>query len=609
MPLCVAAKPAPTPLPVVVSPEFITLQRAVAGRYSLEREIGRGGMGIVFLARDVALDRLVAIKLLPPALAADAARRTRFLDEARMAARMSHPHIVPIHAVEERDGLVFFVMTYVAGETLGERLRRTGPLPVDEGARVLQEVAWALGHAHARGTIHRDVKPDNVLLEQGSDRALVVDFGIGRITAGTERDAELVGTPHYMSPEQATGEPADARSDIYALGATAYTVLTGRPPFEGSSASAVLARHVSDTPDALCDVNPSVSASLGGVIERCLAKRPQDRYGSADEVAEAIRAARGAGADIAPPLRAFVREADRVGNEVTGSLIAAAVALVVLVAFIGFGEWPFNLIYLLVAAFMVSIAGTRYGQLIATARGLLGEGWGHRAVLPALLSEERRRQEEEETQAHRGLTGRTFAALSVVGAAKTAVAIWLVTAEISEFLTILGVIGSVMIPTAMLRQIWLQSRGRSLWSRLLRGGLGRLTFVTARLGMRGAPPLAPVSGELTVLAVERAAEELYAALPDGQREELRALPSLLERLRAEVLRLRAAGEREHAESAMAALEILRLGLLRLHAGESAVGDLTLNIEAAERIASSIDAMVEDRADAKRLLGTTPDQVF
>src|SRR5688500_10206322 len=166
-----------------LTPEFLSLQHAVAGRYSLDRELGRGGMGVVFLARDVALDRPVAIKLLPPALAAEPEGRARFLREARTAARLSHPHIVPIHAGEERDGLVYFVMAFVDGETLGERVRRRGPLAVSELARVTQEVAWALGHAHAHGVVHRDVKPDNVLLERASGRALVTDFGIAHAAA------------------------------------------------------------------------------------------------------------------------------------------------------------------------------------------------------------------------------------------------------------------------------------------------------------------------------------------------------------------------------------------------------------------------------------------
>ena len=157
-------------MPDIVAPEFITLQRALAGRYSLERELGRGGMGVVFLARDVALDRPVAIKLLPPAMAERPGLRERFLREAKTAAKLSQPNIVPIHAVEEAAGLVYFVMSFVDGETLGERLRAKGPLTPHETARMLQEVAWALGYAHGRGVVHRDVKPDNIMLERGTAR-------------------------------------------------------------------------------------------------------------------------------------------------------------------------------------------------------------------------------------------------------------------------------------------------------------------------------------------------------------------------------------------------------------------------------------------------------
>lgn len=162
--------------------EFLSLQAVVAGRYSLERELGRGGMGIVFLARDVALDRPVAIKLLPPKLAAIPELRERFLREARTAANLSHPNIVPIHAVEERDDIVYFVMGYIDGETLGQRVRRNGPMARSMAARLVQEVAWALGYAHGRGVVHRDIKPDNVLIDKGSGRALVTDFGIARIS-------------------------------------------------------------------------------------------------------------------------------------------------------------------------------------------------------------------------------------------------------------------------------------------------------------------------------------------------------------------------------------------------------------------------------------------
>jgi serine/threonine-protein kinase len=253
--------------------DFLALQAALAGEYSLQRELGRGGMGIVYLARDVQLDRDVAIKVLPSHLASTAESRERFLREARTAAGLSHPHIVPIHRVGESAGFVYFVMSYVEGETLGERLRRDGPLPPADATRVLREVVWALAYAHGRGIVHRDVKPDNILLEAGTGRALVTDFGIahgGTSTTNTD-PGKIMGTANFMSPEQAAGEPIDGRSDMYALGVVGYLAVSGRLPFEASNLPALLVRQATEEAPRVRGAAPGLPSALAAAIDRSLA--------------------------------------------------------------------------------------------------------------------------------------------------------------------------------------------------------------------------------------------------------------------------------------------------------------------------------------------------
>ena len=281
-----------------ISPEFLALQELLAGRYSIERELGRGGMGIVLLARDVALDRPVAIKLLPPHLATRPDERDRFLQEARIAAGLSHPNIVPIHLVEARGELVFFVMGFVDGETLRDRVERAGPLPPRLATKLLQEVAWALGAAHQRGVIHRDVKPDNIMIERATERAVVTDFGIA-LGRGAGRKARtggsVTGTARYMSPEQACGEPVDARSDLYSLGATFFYALTGRAPFEAANLPAILTKHVYEPAPLVHALRPEVPAKLSAVVDRLLRKAPPERFQTADDLARVAGELRGPG--------------------------------------------------------------------------------------------------------------------------------------------------------------------------------------------------------------------------------------------------------------------------------------------------------------------------
>ncbi|MEO5568024.1 MAG: serine/threonine-protein kinase, partial [Gemmatimonadaceae bacterium] len=234
----------------MLSPDDLDFQAAVAGQYSLDRELGRGGMGIVYLAREALLDRPVAIKRLPSEFADDADARERFLREAKTAAQLFHPNIVPIHRVDSLGRFVFFAMGYVDGETVGQLVRRRGPLPVAEATRILRDAAYALGYGHARGVVHRDVKPDNLLIEKGSGRTLVTDFGIAQQdgASGLTRDGQLLGSFHYMSPEQISGQTVDGRSDVYALGALAHFMLTARPPFDAAAATAVLGMHLNQPP-------------------------------------------------------------------------------------------------------------------------------------------------------------------------------------------------------------------------------------------------------------------------------------------------------------------------------------------------------------------------
>src|SRR3954467_4216680 len=204
--------------------EDLDFQAAIAGQYSLDRELGRGGMGIVYLAREALLDRPVALKRLPLEMAANPDSRERFLREARTAAQLFHPNIVPIHRVAELGDFVFFAMGYVEGESLGQLVRRRGPLPAQQVARILRDVAFALGYGHSRGVVHRDIKPDNLLHETAAGRTLVTDFGIAHSegTSGLTQDGQMLGSVHYMSPEQISGTPTDARSDIYALGGVSH---------------------------------------------------------------------------------------------------------------------------------------------------------------------------------------------------------------------------------------------------------------------------------------------------------------------------------------------------------------------------------------------------
>ena len=270
------------------------LKEALGDAYTIEGEIGRGGMGVVYRARDERLQRRVAVKVLPPELAMSQEIRERFAREAQTAARLSHPHIVPIHDVGEGKGIVYFVMGLIEGESLAARIRRRGRVPADETRRIMRETADALSAAHGQGVIHRDIKPDNILLEGTRGRVMVTDFGIAKAlsapgTATLTSAGMAIGTPAYMSPEQAAGErEIDGRSDIYSLGVVAYQMLAGELPFNAPTVAGILMKQITEPAPLLHEKWPDIPEDLSLAVARCLEKDPANRWPSADGMRRAL---------------------------------------------------------------------------------------------------------------------------------------------------------------------------------------------------------------------------------------------------------------------------------------------------------------------------------
>jgi len=351
------------------------VRHRLGDRYAIERELGRGGMGAVYLARDLKLDRPVALKVLPPELAGDSSLRERFLRETKTAASFSHPNIVPVHSVEDRDGVLAFAMGFVEGESLAERVHRNGPLDVRSLVRLLQDVGYALAYAHGRGVIHRDIKPDNIMIERATGRALLMDFGISRslttnvsATQGLTRVGEVVGTPEFMSPEQATGDVVDGRSDLYSLGLVALYALTGTKVITGTSSQQILVRQLTELPPASTSLRPELPSAIGGAIDKCVAKSPDDRFASAEQLVEAIDAAQVSTSEIPLAIRLFAQELGTV------SLILFFLVLMapLLARSMSTGGQLDALIPLLL---MGAVATTRLSQTFSASRRLMQDGF------------------------------------------------------------------------------------------------------------------------------------------------------------------------------------------------------------------------------------------
>jgi len=305
---------------------------ALSDRYSLDREVGAGGMATVFLANDLKHDRKVAVKVLRPELAA-AMGAERFPREIRTVAQFNHPHILSLYDSGEAEGFLYYVMPFVEGESLRDRLARDRQLPIADAIRILREIADALSYSHARGVVHRDIKPANVMLQ--GRHAIVTDFGVAKALSASGGDKATtvgiaVGTPQYMAPEQAMGQDnVDHRADIYALGILGFEMITGQPPFDAANAQAMLAAHVMEAPRDIAKLRPGLPPLLGELIMRCLAKQPADRWQSADEIVTRLElvGATPSGGMTPTDTRPFAATGARPMQRRTG-LIAAVVAAV-----------------------------------------------------------------------------------------------------------------------------------------------------------------------------------------------------------------------------------------------------------------------------------------
>jgi len=352
------------------------LRSRLGERYRIERELGRGGMGAVYLARDLRLDRPVALKVLPAEFAVLPALRERFLRETRMAAGFSHPNIVPVYAIEESDDLLAYAMGFVEGDTLAERVRRGGVLSVREVVKLLQDVAYALAYAHGRGVVHRDIKPDNIMIERATGRAQVMDFGIARAIvapvaqAGLTRVGEVVGTPEYMSPEQATGESVDGRSDLYSLGLTAYFALVGKAAMSGDSTGRILARQISEELPPMITVRPDLPLALAEAIDRCVAKDPGARFANAEGLVEALDEAQLSAPEIPLSVRMFAQEASTLTTVLLGGGFVALLLVQTILS-----QGADNVDSMLPLVLLLGVLVTRVLQTMSEARRLAVAGF------------------------------------------------------------------------------------------------------------------------------------------------------------------------------------------------------------------------------------------
>ncbi len=628
---------------------FVALQEALLGRYSLERELGRGGMGTVYLARDVRLDRPVAIKALHPELAVRPDARRRFIAEARTAAALAHPHIVPIIAVEERETLVFIVMALVDGETLGERIRRRGPLVPEDAERMLRETAWALGYAHAHGVIHRDLTLENILLERGSGRALLADFGLAGASGAVE-SSPLFGTPGFLAPEVIRGESADPRSDLYALGVVGYTALAGRAPFEAETASQLLAKHLVQPPPPLAPLARGASRRLIEAIEACLAKDPDARpidppafLARLERVPEPVA--------IAAPLRHWFTRWERIRP-----IYAMATPILALQTWLLIFAYQYEQSTALLTAALISTVLTLTAIPVGahlffealSLRQLKRFGFGIddiRAAYPHRLEEVRQERRREGIPP---LPGRVVFDLTVIGAIVLIITFLFIYPNIDNWYAwrneaiyvknaILSLASNVYMATLIGVGIGFASPGFRLeaggrfwrtmerfWRSPLARGVARLAAIGQRQNLGSGSTL----HRNTELVLGLAVDDLWRNLPSDLRLDLGDVPALAHTLQASAAETRGLIERLHEsereldadgvdlprlvatrealetrhKETVTALERLRLELLRLLASKQRTAGLTEQVAIARSLESSLLREVAGHREVRQLLG-------
>ncbi len=626
------------------SEEFLAFQKALAGRYSIERELGRGGMGIVFLAREVALDRMVALKLLPPGLAVRPGLKERFLREARTAARLSHPNIVPIHTVDEAGGFVFFAMAYVEGESLGDRIREQGPLSSMDATRVLREVAWALGHAHLHGVIHRDIKPDNILVEGDSGRALVADFGIAALTQAAGAEGEVLGTAEFMSPEQARGAEVDARSDLYSLGCVGYYALSGRVPFTGPTAAAILAQHLTQPPPPLLSVAPHVPSAVAAAVDRCLRKEPDRRFSGAEALAEALGPDGQLERELPVPLRVFIKQNREWETSVAWSAFVLLFAVIGLVVVLRGGRgdgWV-----MAIGATIVALLGFPAMRILKDVRRLLRSGFTREDAIEGLAQDVKLRDEEFRFEVGERTTiiDRILRLAKWTGYSLAVVAVPVAEATYGWPQAFAGSLFSWSLLTGMGASVLDEIRSRARadvvgerWLRVWKGWMGKAFFKLAGVGLKRVAPAISGAHRPTEVALGLAADRLFEELPKETRKTLQALPHTVKSLEDDARAMRAQVEeldavlaelgdddparpgaeerarvrtgvettrdeaQERLTQAVRALETIRLGLLLMHGGGGTVESLTMDLAAAQDVAAEMSDLLEGHREVERIL--------